>query len=331
MSSIVGCSMHYRSVLWREGLGMDMFADAAHVAYQVPSLEESVDHFTGVLGLRVLDRRADEVFLGHGLAHACVQLSEGAELRLDHIAFALRDEAAMVSLRAALDAAGVATVPDAVAEPGITAGLRFRGPTGHVYEAVVLAPPASQGPAARVARGPGPQGSGVRPNRLGHITAQTTDVPAATAFATDVLGFQLSDMIGDEPWMSFARCNDDHHALAFMQGIDGLHHFAFEVSSINDLANLGDCLCEAGRTILWGPGRHGAGDNIALYHQEPSGAIVEYYTDMQRIVNDSWEARRWDMGDYRSIAQWGGPMPDDGLIEPVVPCPPEVTATNGAS
>ncbi|MGH2939609.1 MAG: VOC family protein [Solirubrobacterales bacterium] len=308
-----------------------MFVDAAHVAYQVPSMEKSVDHFTGLLGLREIEHRGNDVFLGHGPSHACVQLSEGAELGLHHMSFELRDEASLVSLRAALEAAGVSILADAVEEPGVTAGMRFHGPTGHLFEAVVVAPTTSEGLAARAMRGPAYQGSGVRPNRLGHITAQTRDVTVNTEFVTDVLEFNLSDLIGDEPFMSFARCNDDHHTLSFMQGVDALHHFAFEVSSIVDLANLGDCLGEAGRTILWGPGRHGAGDNIAMYHQEPSGAIVEYYTDMQRIVNERWEARRWDMDDYRWNNKWGGPMPAPELLEAVVPCLPAGAALTGAS
>lgn len=308
-----------------------MFVDAAHVAYQVPSLQESVDHFVGVLGLREVEQRGDDVFLGHGPSHASVQLSEGPDAGLRHVAFALRDESALATLRETLAAAEVTLESESVEEPGVTAGLRFRGPTGHLFEAVLLAPTVSEGPQARAVRGPAYRSQGVRPNRLGHITVQTTDVGVNTEFATSVLGFHLSDLVGEEPWMSFVRCNNDHHTLSFMQGTDAMHHFAFEVSSIVDLANLGDSLCEAGREILWGPGRHGAGDNIAMYHQEPSGAIVEHYADMQRIVNDGWQARRWDMEDYHWTNQWGGPMPAPELIEAVVPFLPESAALTRSS
>lgn len=297
-----------------------MFADVSHVALQVPDLQRSLAHYVTVLGLRELERRGEWVFLSHGPNRACVQLREGPSLGLDHIAFVVADEPALGALRARLETAGIGTSSDVIDEPGISGGVRFHGPTDHLFEAVVPEVASPTVPTARTMRGDGYAASGVRPNRLGHITAQTSDVKANTEFITTVLGFRLSDVIGPEPWMVFARCNDDHHALSFMQGRDALHHLAFEVSSVVELVQLGDTLCEAGRTILWGPGRHGAGDNIAIYHQEPSGAIVEYYTDMMRIFDDRWEARVWDLQDYRFNNLWGGPMPDEKLLDAVAPC-----------
>jgi catechol 2,3-dioxygenase len=295
-----------------------MFIDPAHVALQVPSLQESVDHYTQVLGLRELERRDGVVSLTYGPSHACVQLVEGPELALDHMAFAVADEEALGALHDRLEGAGVSVLDGPVNEPGVSSGIRFRSPTGHLFEAVLLDQGEQvHGDGARAMRGAPYPAQGVRPNRLGHLTAQTSDIVANVDFMTDVLGFKLSDRIGEEPWMAFGRCNNDHHALAFMQGVDGLHHLAFEVSSIVDLANLGDCLCEAGRKIDWGPGRHGAGDNIVMYHREPSGLVVEHYTDMQRIVDDRWQPRTWSLDDYRYLNLWGGPQLEEVVAEAV--------------
>jgi hypothetical protein len=67
------------------------------------------------------------------------------------------------------------------------------------------------------------------------------------------------------------------------------------VQSIADLARLGDRVHEYGQFLLWGPVRHGVGNNIAAYFADPCGVVVEYYTDMQKIYNDS---------DYEPIV-WG--------------------------
>ena len=42
-----------------------------------------------------------------------------------------------------------------------------------------------------------------------------------------------------------------------------------------ELARLADALGRDGRGLAWGPGRHGAGDNVATYHTDPSGVPIE--------------------------------------------------------
>jgi catechol-2,3-dioxygenase len=135
-------------------------------------------------------------------------------------------------------------------------------------------------------------GLGVRPNRFGHVTLRVQDTKRLAAFLQDVLDFRVSDAIGGG---FFLRCNVDHHGLGVMLGPGQLHHHAWEVQSIADLARLGDRVHEYGQFLLWGPVRHGVGNNIAAYFADPCGVVVEYYTDMQKIYNDS---------DYEPIV-WG--------------------------
>lgn len=299
-----------------------MFVDAAYVALKVPDLDQAITHYTQVLGLRELSWQGDTVFLSHGPDHPSIQLSPGAALGLDHVAFAVADESSLGELRGRLEHAGVAVLGDEVDRPGIANGLRFRGPTGHLFEAVVERSVGSPQPSARQIRGSGYPSRGVRPNRLAHITIQSSDVMANVKFAIEVLGFKLTDYVGpaSDPILAFVRCNNDHHTLGFAAGPDGLHHLAFEVSTVVDLADLGDTLYEANRQIMWGPGRHLVGDNIAMYHHEPSGTMIEYYTDMQRIFNDQWQPRVWeDLDDYRLHSVWGGPKVDPETVEST-PC-----------
>ncbi|MCY1250533.1 hypothetical protein D9M72_641810 [compost metagenome] len=42
-----------------------------------------------------------------------------------------------------------------------------------------------------------------------------------------------------------------------------------------------------GRELIWGPVRHGAGNNIAAYFVEPSGNVIELYTDLEQIYDST--------------------------------------------
>ena len=105
-----------------------------------------------------------------------------------------------------------------------------------------------------------------------------------------------SDVIGDD-YAYFMRCNPDHHGIALLPGKGTFHHHAWQTQSVADLAKLGDRLNKAGRDLIWGPVRHGAGHNIAAYYVEHSGAVVELYTDLEQIYDDNREPIVWGAED----------------------------------
>jgi catechol 2,3-dioxygenase-like lactoylglutathione lyase family enzyme len=289
-----------------------MISGLGHVAVQVPDLEASVRYATRVLGLLEVERTADASFLAlpshltYPTSHHSLQYIQGAEGALDHIGLAAPDQVAIERLRERLDAARVDVIADLPREPGIEAAIRFAGPAGHVFEVF-----AGMSDAVRPAAS-----GGVTPRRLGHVNIKVGDSLAPTLrFLTEVLGFKVSDYVdGAAPVAAFLRCNALHHSIALILGPPGLHHYAFEVASAQDLVSFGDALDRAGGRFIWGPGRHGAGDNIATYHLDPGNAVVEHYTDMQLITSDEWEARRWSADDYRTTNTWG-PLPDAGMTD----------------
>jgi catechol 2,3-dioxygenase len=60
-----------------------------------------------------------------------------------------------------------------------------------------------------------------------------------------------------------------------------------QTQSIADLGKLGDRLNTPGRELIWGKVRHGAGTNIAAYFVEPSGNVIELYTDLEQIYDST--------------------------------------------
>ena len=72
----------------------------------------------------------------------------------------------------------------------------------------------------------------------------------------------------------------------------------------------------SGRPPIWGPGRHGAGDNTFSYFLDPNGNIVEYTTELERIEDDAaWEPRVW-VATPEEADQWGTSNP---ITEQMIP------------
>jgi hypothetical protein len=55
---------------------------------------------------------------------------------------------------------------------------------------------------------------------------------------------------------------------------------------------------------MWGPGRHGPGDNTFSYFTDPAGLVCEYTSEVRQIEEDSWICRVWRRTPELSD-QWG--------------------------
>src|SRR5262245_53849167 len=169
------------------------------------------------------------------------------------------------------------------------------------------------------AAGPVHTGRGVQPRAFGHPMLTCEDTRAILALFADVLGFRLSDDVGDGT-LVFMRCVTDHHGIGIALGPRaGLNHYAWGVESLAILGQLGDVLARNGGRFIWGPGRHGAGRNLFTYHFDPAGAMVEYYADLYQVWDeDSYEPGHWSLDDHRFANVWGpGPPPE--MMEAATP------------
>ena len=120
-----------------------------------------------------------------------------------------------------------------------------------------------------------------RPMQVTHVVINARDREACTRFVVDVLGFRLSDRTG---YMNFVRCDRVHHVIAFAQSeISSLNHIAFEMVDFDAVMRGIGRLRDAGFESVWGPGRHGPGNNVFAYFVAPFGATIEYTSEVQRI------------------------------------------------
>ena len=69
---------------------------------------------------------------------------------------------------------------------------------------------------------------------------------------------------------------------------------------------------QRGRRCIWGPSRHGPGNNQFLYFHDADGAMVECCSDMLSMAS-GYQPKNWSMKPS-TINQWGGPPPPRFLL-----------------
>jgi len=289
-----------------------------HLALAVPDFEAERRFMGGAWGLKETSGGADIAYLAaEGSADPYVlRLRKAEERRLDLIAFAATDEASVDALAERLGAAGVKLIsqPGPIQGPGGGYGVRFFDLDGRAVEV-------SAGVAPRPARALD-RGESI-PASLSHVVLHTPDVKKAADFYVQRLGFRISDWLGD--FMCFLRCNEIHHCLAFIPGPPALNHAAFEMRDVDEMMRGLGRLLKQDVVLGWGPGRHVAGNNAFSYFLSPSGAVVEYTAEVQRVDDAAWHATvhrpgpdtmdQWgtSMMDGRGPQKLGHPTPDPGL------------------
>ena len=162
-----------------------------------------------------------------------------------------------------------------------------------------------------------PKGLPFHIGKLGHIVINVRDVAKSTAFYTQILGFEISDVFPDEMvpgGMVFMRCNTDHHGIALVGSMTSaaenveLNHIAFEVPSLDDVIRARDHLKRHQVQIDFA-GRRRAGCQIAVEFRDPDNHRLEIYWGIDQIGSD---------GRARPAAEWNGqPSIEAALAEPV--------------
>ncbi|MBS1895309.1 MAG: VOC family protein [Actinobacteria bacterium] len=271
----------------------------AHVGLKVPDLDASVAWATTVMGMREVERVDGVSYLTHKDCHHSLEYLESDVAAVDHISMEAHDAEALSTLVGRLREENVTIVAEQPQERGIAEAVRFLGPDGHVFEVFTGMEDA----------GPIHTGTGVQPRKFGHPTLTAPDIKLTQDFFQEVLEFRLSDEIGPG-LLSFLRCNPDHHGIGLQKGEPGINHYAWEVENVAVLTQLGETLAKNGSRFIWGPGRHGAGNNLFTYHYDPAGCIVEYYADIYQVWDEAtYEPGRWAKDDPDGQNLWGPGAP----------------------
>ncbi len=216
--------------------------------------------------------------------------TQGQSKRLGYAGFACRAAEGLAMIRSRAEKNGVAILPSPspLFQPGAFA---VADPDGNVI-AFGLAP---QDPPRPGLRGP-----------LQHLTLASTDPDAFERFYVDKLGLLVSDRVRDNDgrlmvvWM---RTNHEHHTLScFRHAQQGIDHHSYEAGDWSVIKDWCDRMGDRRVPLMWGPGRHGPGNNLFVFVEDPDGNWIEISAELE-VVHDRPE-KVWPH-EERSVNLWG--------------------------
>lgn len=274
-----------------------------YAALAVPNFEVERDFFVNHWGLT-------EVSSSDGLSHLAAEGSPEPfilrlrrdEKRVDLAGFGVRSRADVDALAAKLHAEDVQFVHEPQALTGFGGGYGFRvfDGDGRVLEFAT----GYETREARKIREREPI-----PVKLSHMVFNSADLNTTAQWYVDHLDFTISDSLvrpDGADMMHFMRCNPNHHSIAIATGPHhSLHHLSFEMRGIEEWMRGAGKILRSGARMIWGPGRHNAGDNTFAYFLDPAGNTIEYTTELAMVDDDSWVAHRHDISQLSTQDQWG--------------------------
>ena len=297
---------------------MSRVSEIRYVGYGVEDFDAERKFYADDWGLVEVEARDGLVwFKTHGAPeHHVVRLHRAEANHVEVIALAADSRADVDTLHGKVSASGCRIVhaPRQLDGPGGGYGFRFFSPDGLPLE---ISSGVAAGETRDLARWEGV------PVKISHIVIHSPDHQAMVKWFCDVLGFKVSDWLGD--FMAFLRCNSAHHRLAVLPGPPCLNHVAYDMLGVDDMMRGASRPKKRGTDIRWGPGRHTAGNNTFSYFVTPNGFAVEYTSELEEVDFEGHQHQVHEPG-AQVMDQWGigvggpqtmpHPKPDPRLFQP---------------
>lgn len=279
---------------------MHPISHVSAVALAVPDLGRASTFYRDLWQLDLVETDDDRAYFGAGCAESHIlRLRRDDRPRIDMVTFAAHSPEAVDQV---LGRVGGSTEGRIVLEPDARQDLgggyagRFFDCDGRLIEvAADVVPRAFREVEAGESR----------PRHISHVVFNTPDIQRTRRWYEQVLGFKVSDWVED--FFCFLRTGRSHHIVAFAQSSHAsLNHVSFELRGLDEFMRGTGRLMRHGQQPVWGPGRHGAGDNTFSYFREPtSGYVMEYTTALQQIDEEhGWTPKVWGTSPEETD-QWG--------------------------
>lgn len=286
----------------------NLIARMGYVAMATPDPAASAAALAPLIGARTA-QAGTSVYLSANARNCELIYLKAPDRGIAAVGLEVDDPATVDEIARRAQADGIEILSDRPIVPEAERAVRLRTPFGPILEIHT----AVRQEGARSFRT-----LGVR--RLDHVNLRASDPQGMHDLLTGMLGMELSDRTErlERGW--YRAADGHHHSLAVGEG-SGLHHYSFEAWSVEAIVELADRLAERERTLLWGPGRHGAGDNLFSYFADADGCVCEVCWGMERIESAAVRpARVWSMQHSRVLNLWGaGPPPEYGsMLTPFV-------------
>lgn len=257
----------------------------SHVDVTVIDLDLAVAYYTEVMGMLVVERDENSVYLKcwDEPDHHSLRLVYAPRTGMEQMSFKVEKEDDLSTLENAVAKYGFPVSRISKGESvGQGESIRFETPSGHVMELVhdierVGRLNGSINPKPFVEGVPG-----IAPPRMDHILVTAEEVSEASKFYMDVLGFRLTEQLLDGDGHQVATWMERSHSphdLAVVSGPNGgLHHFAYWLDDWDHVRKSADILAYNGISIDVGPTRHGITRGNTIYFFDPLGTRNEVFT-----------------------------------------------------
>lgn len=261
-----------------------------HINLSSPDPERLARFYRDTMSMPEMHKR-DGMWFAQGPGRR-VYFSEGSARGLGHAGFAVRDVGALAAVRRRASAEGLA--PRAFETSMFQEGaFSVTDPDGNliVFGLSVHETGGQQG----ALKGP-----------LQHLTLATQNLEAIERFYVGQLGFAISDQVADGEGRlrtSFMRSNHEHHSLAcFLQDRAGVDHHSYETGEWIGIRDWSDHFADLLIPLMWGPGRHGPGNNLFIFIADPDGGWIEVSAELE-VVHDR-PLKVW-RHEERTVNLWG--------------------------
>jgi catechol 2,3-dioxygenase-like lactoylglutathione lyase family enzyme len=268
-----------------------------HATLTTPDIDRQVAYYTEVVGLTLIERSNDRAYLACKLGLEAVALEPGKGNALSALSLQVAPGSDLGEVERSLADEGVKFHRVKGVSPCIPEAVVFTDPKGtriEIFSDYVFAKDDSSS-------------AGIMPLKLGHVAYRVDDVQKIVKFYCDVLGFRVSDWRAND--FAFLRCNCDHHTVNFVYDAEPqLHHIAFEVKDWAEIQRAAETLAKHGIHLVWGPGRHIIGHNIAIYHRNADKVRVEFFCEMDLMKDESlgyFDPRPWHQDRPQYPKVWG--------------------------
>jgi catechol 2,3-dioxygenase len=259
-----------------------------HLAFSSPD-PERLAQFYGDVMVMTVTRTGDAEFRCEGPDRRMI-IGKGEAKNLIYAGFACRNKSGLLQLRAHAERQGV---------PILSSPTPYFG-----QGAFCVADPDGNNICFGLAEADAPR-TGLQ-GPIQHLTFASLDVEAFQAFYHDKLGFEVPDRVlhADGSLATcFTTANHEHHTIAcFKSDRVGVDHHSYEAGEWNYIRDWCDHFGSRNVQLMWGPGRHGPGNNLFIFIEDPDGNWIEVSAELE--VLKGRPTKNWPQSE-RTLNLWG--------------------------
>ncbi|WP_432561448.1 VOC family protein [Kineococcus sp. SYSU DK003] len=292
-------------------------AHLSHLELLTPRPEESLEFFTGYLGLTRTGAEGDSVFLHawDDYERTTVKLTAHSTSGIGRTNLRAAGPEALDRLVSRIEATGRG-LGWRDGDPGYGPTYVFTEPDGHemgvYHESERYVPPSGLVPALKNQAQARPA-HGVPVRRLDHVNYLGAEVVPNRDYARDTLGALVTEQIVLDDgnvagsWTTFTNKGYDAVWTRDWTGSSGrLHHIAFATDTREDILRAADLALDHDVFIETGPHKHAIQQTFFLYVYEPGGNRIELCNAGARLVlAPDWEPVNWTEAERARGQAWG--------------------------